>query len=232
MAHLSTLLSLSLVSTASSKMSSSALNSFYQAIEKRRTYYNLTNKSTLSDAELKTLVETSIKYTPSSYNSQSSRAVLVIGEKNQQLWDAIWAAHVQITPPELKETFEGKFKNAYKAGYGTVVFFEDQAAIDQLVKNQPPVAPLAETWSETTTGMAQYIVWTALAQAGLGANLQHYSQFTPDNAKAVTDFLGVPATWKPKAQMPFGVPADANAPGVAEWPKTFQPLEERVLVVQ
>lgn len=38
--------------------------------------------------------------------------------------------------------------------------------------------------------------WTALANEGMGATLQHYGQFGPANAEALAKFLDIPASWK------------------------------------
>jgi len=56
-------------------------------------------------------------------------------------------------------------------------------------------------WSEHSTGIAQFAVWTALAEAGIGASLQHYNPL-PDAAAARE--WNIPASWKLRAQLPFG----------------------------
>ena len=61
--------------------------------------------------------------------------------------------------------------------------------------------------------MAQFAVWSALATAGIGASLQHYYEPLVDERIAAT--WDVPATWKIRAQMPFG--ASESPPNV----KTF-----------
>ncbi|BEI83785.1 hypothetical protein CcaverHIS002_0403890 [Cutaneotrichosporon cavernicola] len=209
--------------------------SFADAIEARRSYYNITNESTLTNEQLEQLVADAIKYTPSSFNSQTSRAVLVTGEKNKALWNAVWEAHKANLKEEEIPVYEDKFKNSYSAGYGTIVFYEDQDAIDGFVKNFPIVQWTIKDWVQTSNGMAQFIAWTALASHGMGGNLQHYGQFGPANAEAINKNLGVPSGWKiPLAMLAFGVPADINAPGNPAFPKTFQPLVDgetgRVLV--
>jgi predicted oxidoreductase (fatty acid repression mutant protein) len=202
-------------------------------LQTRRTYYNLTAKSPISDEEILAIVERAIKYTPSSFNTQTSRAVVVIGDKHRQLWDAVWAAHKSTLPDEASiANFQPKFEEQYKPGYGSVVFFEDQEAMDNFIKMVPAVAGALPVFSQNTAGIAQFIVWTALAAEGLGASLQHYGGFGPVQAAAITKFLGTPESWKCSAIMPFGVPADADAPGLKEFPKTFQPIEERVKFIQ
>ena len=58
-------------------------------IQTRRTIYQLTNKSPLSDAQLQTLVEDAVKHAPTSFNMQQSRAVLVTGDMHHKVWDSV-----------------------------------------------------------------------------------------------------------------------------------------------
>jgi predicted oxidoreductase (fatty acid repression mutant protein) len=44
-------------------------------------------------------------------------------------------------------------------------------------------------------------VWTALAEAGIGASLQHYAPLIDAEVARTWD---VPLSWKLRAQMPFG----------------------------
>jgi len=56
----------------------------------RRTHYALSAESTLDDDQLLSLVQRAVKHTPTAFNSQSARAVLVLGDKHHQLWDAVF----------------------------------------------------------------------------------------------------------------------------------------------
>ena len=51
--------------------------SFIDQIEKRRTIYAIGNNVTVSNAELEALIKKTIRLSPSSFNSQSSRAVIL-----------------------------------------------------------------------------------------------------------------------------------------------------------
>ena len=91
---------------------------FFAAIEARRTYYQLSNESTISDARIKEIVAFALKHTPSSFNSQTSRLVVVLNKEHQKLWDTI----MDVYKTMLGEKFEqsrGRFE-AFKAAYGTV----------------------------------------------------------------------------------------------------------------
>lgn len=83
-------------------------------------------------------------------------------------------------------------------------------------------------WSENSTGMLQFAIWTALEAEGLGASLQHYAAYSPDIASGILGAFDLPKTWKCTAMMPFGVPT--GSPGVATRPKTFLPIDEKVRV--
>lgn len=69
--------------------------------------------------------------------------------------------------------------------------------------------------------MMQYAVWTTLAAAGVGANLQHYS---PVIDQEVATTWNIPDNWKLVAQLVLG----GVAAPAAE--KSFNPLEERLKI--
>lgn len=63
--------------------------SFFKAIEARRTYYALKPETTLTDAQLQSIVERAVKHTPTSFNMQHTRAVLVTKDVKNKVWDTI-----------------------------------------------------------------------------------------------------------------------------------------------
>ena len=73
--------------------------------------------------------------------------------------------------------------------------------IKELQQKFPLYADNFPIFSEHSAGMAQYAVWTALAEAGIGASLQHYAPLIDAEVARTWD---VPASWKLRAQMPFG----------------------------
>ena len=56
-------------------------------------------------------------------------------------------------------------------------------------------------WSEHSTAIAQFAVWTALSEQGIGASLQHYN---PIVDAEVAQAFDIPASWKLRAQLVFG----------------------------
>ncbi|MGX5615858.1 nitroreductase family protein [Bacillus toyonensis] len=191
---------------------------FYTALKERRTYYGINKEVQVSDEKIKEIVEFTVKHTPSAFNSQTARLVVLFGEAHDKLWD--------ITTETLRKVVgDGDFSgtqqkmDSFKAGYGTVLFFEDEAIVKSLQEKFAAYAENFPIWSHQASGMHQLVVWTGLEAEGLGASLQHYNPLIGDEVKQEWN---VPANWKLIAQMPFGNPT--AAPGEKE----FQPLEERV----
>lgn len=191
---------------------------FYTAIKERRSYYGINKEVGVSDEKIKEIVEFAVKHTPSAFNSQSSRLVVLTGLAHDKLWD--------ITTQALKKAVgEGDFSgtqqkmDSFKAGYGSILFFEDESVVKSLQEQFATYADNFPIWSQQTSGMHQLVVWTALEAEGLGATLQHYNPLIDDEVKKEWN---VPSNWKLIAQMPFGNPT--AQPG----DKEFKPLEDRI----
>ncbi|MCZ2969175.1 nitroreductase family protein, partial [Acinetobacter baumannii] len=188
---------------------------FYSAIEDRRSIYAISKEQVVSDEKIQEVIYHAVKHTPSAFNSQSARVVVLLGEQHDKLWD--------ITTETLRKVVgDGDFSgtqqkmDSFKAGYGTVLFFEDEAIVKSLQEKFAAYAENFPIWSHQASGMHQLVVWTGLEAEGLGASLQHYNPLIDDEVKQEWN---VPANWKLIAQMPFGNPT--AAPGEKE----FQPLE-------
>jgi len=175
-------------------------NSLLNSIKKRRTQYALGKSLPLSNEDTAELIREAVKHTPSSFNSQSSRAVILFGDESDKLWNIAKETLRQIVPADAFAQTEAKL-DSFAAGAGTVLFYEDQNVVKGLQENFPLYADNFPVWSEQSGGMAQHSVWTALANAGIGASLQHYN---PLIDQEVAKVWGVPASWKLRAQMPFG----------------------------
>ena len=59
--------------------------SFNEAVKARRSIYALSASSPISDAAITTIVNEAVKHSPSSFNSQSSRAILLLGEEHTKV---------------------------------------------------------------------------------------------------------------------------------------------------
>ncbi|KAI0827568.1 Nitroreductase [Trametes gibbosa] len=194
-------------------MSGSA--AFFEAVKTRRSVYTIGSDSTIPDEKIEEIVATAVKHAPSSFNVQSSRAVLLLGDEHKKLWDITLEVLKGIVPAEQFPATEGKIKG-FAAGHGTVLFFEDQERVKDLQTRFALYQDRFPTWSEHASGILQYIVWTALEAEGLGASLQHYNPLiTPQ----VLSTWKLPESWSLVAQLVFGKP---TAPAGE---KAFEPVE-------
>lgn len=199
----------------------SDLNTLQKLAEKRRSIYALSNQLPVSNDKIVKLVEHAILHTPSSFNSQSTRVVVLFGEEHQKLWNITEETLRKIVGDE--ENFKStKEKIAgFKAGAGTVMFFEDQSVVKSMQENAPLYADKFPIWANQTSAMHQYVIWTALASIDVGANLQHYNPVIDDK---IAEAWNIDKDWALNAQMVFGA-IDQPAGD-----KTFKPVEERMKV--
>ncbi|MGI6718084.1 MAG: nitroreductase family protein [Bacteroidales bacterium] len=195
---------------------------FLNAIKNRRSYYNLTDKSNISDEQIIDIIHEIVKNAPSAFNSQSTRLVILLGENHKKFWNIVKDILKKIAKSE--EAFvktEAKINNSFLAGYGTVLFYEDQETVQKLQEKFPSYKENFVVWSQHTNAIHQILIWIALEDEGFGASLQHYN---PLIDKAIEEEWGINHNWKLVAQMPFGIPADV--PGE----KSCITVEDRVKV--
>ena len=195
-------------------------NTAIATLKKRRTQYALGKNLPLSNADTEALIKEAMRLTPSAFNSQSSRAVILFGAESDKFWGFVMEALRKIVPADSFAPTEAKI-NSFAAGAGTVLFYEDQDVIAGLQQQFAAYAENFPVWSEQASGIAQFAVWVALSEANIGASLQHYNPL-PDAAAAAE--WNVPASWKLRAMMPFG----SNEGGFGE--KTFMDDAERFRV--
>ena len=193
---------------------------FNEAIKTRRTRYSIDSSATVSDSKIEKLVRDAVKYAPSAFHSQSSRAILLLGVNHSKLWAIVKEILRTKVSAENFPTTEAKI-DSFAAGHGTILYYEDMDVIKKMQEAVPPYAENFPVWSMQSAGMLQYAVWTALATEGMGASLQHYNPIIDEEAAKV---FGVPKSWKLLAQMPFGLPI--GEPAELE----YIDLENRVVV--
>lgn len=195
--------------------------SFLDAVAARRTYYSLSSDSTIPAERIEEIVQQAVKHVPSAFNSQSARVILLLGKQHEQLWDMAKTELKKIVPPASFQATEDKINGAFRSGYGTILYFEDMAVVEGLQQQFPAYKDNFPVWSNQSSGMLQFTIWTALELEGLGASLQHYNPVIDAAVKAAWN---IPDGWKLIAQMPFGKPV--AQPGEKE----YRPVEERVIV--
>ena len=92
---------------------------FLETTKLRRSYYQLSNESPISDARIQELVRHAISHVPSSFNSQTTRVVILLKGEHVKLWDAATEVHKASLSEEQFQKAEQRFKG-FRAAYGTV----------------------------------------------------------------------------------------------------------------
>ncbi len=196
-------------------------NNLKEAIMNRRSIYSLGSDSPISDEAIIEMINFAVKYTPSPFNCQSGRVVVLFGENHAKLWNIVKKTLKERIPADKFPATEKKVDESFASGHATVLFFEDRSIIKNLETSFPQYAENFPLWSEQSSAMLQYVVWVMLEDAGFGVSLQHYN---PIIDVEVGKNWNIDPNWKLISQMPFGMPT--AEPGE----KQFEPLEKRIKI--
>ncbi|MDN5467282.1 MAG: nitroreductase family protein, partial [Lactococcus raffinolactis] len=167
-----------------------------------------------------------VKLSPSAFNSQTSRVLILAGAEHKKLWQEIIATDLkaemdrQGVPESAWEGTKAKLDSFAAAGL-TALFFEDTDVVKGLQEQFPLYAENFPVWSEQSTGIASVNAWVALSELGLGANLQHYN---PVINATVAKTYDLPASWNLRGQLVVGSPEQEVGP------KEFMADEDRFKV--
>lgn len=193
---------------------------FTDIMKLRRSRYNLSKRLPMSEKQLKELLDQCLLQAPSAFNSQSARLLLLLGEKHEQLWQVVRRCLQAVVPSDKFEPTDKKIAS-FAAAYGTILYYDDMDTVSRLQAQFPDYKENFPVWAQQANGMLQFAVWTALAQAGVGASLQHYNPLIDQEVQKTFNVL---PSWHLVAQMPFGA---ASAPAED---KTYLPLDLRFRV--
>lgn len=195
-----------------------------EMLAKRHSEYALAPEWVASEQEVEQLLAHVLQLTPSHFNAQTVRMVLLTGTAHQEHWHLVEQALIGAMGKERYEkSTRAKVENSFASGAGTVLFFDDTTVTKQLMEKMPAYASNFATWAQQVQGSHQLLVWIGLTQLGFGASLQHYIGMNDDKIRAQ---VGVPNEWSFVAHMPFGkivTPAD---------PKDKLPLSDMLRVVR
>jgi predicted oxidoreductase (fatty acid repression mutant protein) len=195
----------------------------FQAAAKRHSVYALGKDCPVDTAGILELAKRAVSLAPSAFNSQGARVVVMAGKEHDVFWEQVLMALRPLSPDAASyEKTKAKI-GGFGAAAGTFLFFEDQKTIRDLQSRFPLYKDVFPVWSLESAGMLQFLVWTALAEAGVGASLQHYN---PLIDSWLAGRKGISPDWKLVAQMPYGrtlAPAE---------PKDSLPISERVLLME
>ena len=197
-------------------------NLFLDAVAKRRSHYALDKKEIVSRERIEEIIGTAVMNAPSAMNAQSSRVVVLFGEHHDRLWDIVTKTLKKIVPDmDFKRTKERL--DSFKAGYGTVLFYEDTKVIRKQEEDFALYKENFVPWAHQGNGILQFIIWTALESEGLGASIQHYNPLIDDE---VAEVFGINKDYKLLGQLVFGNPVGEPAD------KKILPVSERVTVIR
>ena len=174
--------------------------SFLGHIKQRRTIYAVGKNVALTPEQIESVIKEAVNHSPSAFNSQTSRIVTLFGESHLQFWNIVRETLRKIVPEAAFEGTNTKI-NSFAAGYGTVLFYEDQDVVKSLQEQFALYADNFPVWSEHSSAIAQFSVWTALSEHNIGASLQHYN---PIVDAEIAEIFDIPANWKLRAQLVFG----------------------------
>lgn len=198
-------------------------NEFLNLIEQRRTIYALAKNVVQTPEYLTDLIQRTIRESPSSFNSQSSRAVILFNAEHEKFWNFVKQELQAYATDEAAAAKTAAKMDSFAAGLGTILFFEDMSVVKDLQTRFALYAENFPIWAEHSTAMAQFATWTALHTEGLGASLQHYNPIVDQQVHKEWD---IPQNWKLRAQLVFGsIEAEAKA-------KTYIENAERFKVFQ
>ncbi|KXL51492.1 hypothetical protein M433DRAFT_60199 [Acidomyces richmondensis BFW] len=195
-----------------------------EAIQHRRTIYALNKNIPIDDKKIEEIVKHAVLHVPSSFNSQSARVVVLVKEEHDKFWDLTTEILKGIVPAEQWE-HTGNRVAGFRAAYGTILFYEDPGPVKKLQETYKIYADKFPQWSEHTSAMHQYAIWTMLEAEGVGCNLQHYNPL-PDQKAAAT--WNIPQDWSLKAQLVFGGIQDGAREKLPQKDQT--PLNERLFM--
>ena len=176
------------------------MSNFLNSIKARRTIYAIGKNLTVDQTTIEETIREAVKQSPSSFNSQTSRVVTLYGASHTQFWEIVRETLRKIVPEAAFEGTNAKI-NSFAAGYGTVLFYEDQDVVKSLQEQFALYADNFPVWSEHSSAIAQFAVWTALSEQNIGASLQHYN---PIVDAEIAEIFDIPANWKLRAQLVFG----------------------------
>ena len=175
-------------------------SSYLLQLQQRRCIQQLGKRVAYDQAYLTDLIQAAVLNCPSALNMKTTRIVILFSKAHKDFWHLVQEIQKTQIPEHLFSATATKIQKC-SAAYGTVLFFEDQTVIENLQKNSPLNSAELPLWSQQSLGMAQYAVWMALAEIGIGANFNYYN---PSIDYKVMQYLKISTKWKLQTQLVFG----------------------------
>lgn len=163
------------------------------SLEKRRSYYQITKELQVDEKRIIDRIEKLTELVPDAFNMKSSRVVVALGEKQEQLWNTVYDVFGGKVPKEKIDSF--------RSGVGTILYFYDEEVVEAMQEQFPRYAENFPGWALQASGMLQISIWSGLRELNIGASLQHYNPVIDD---AIRELFGLPQSYHLVAEMPFG----------------------------
>lgn len=170
---------------------------YLKAITSRRTIYSLKPElpSGVTIEEVQKIVQTIVKESPTAFNSQVNRAIILTGAAHKNAWNSVVNSFDN-------EAAKKRPESARDEAFGTIIFFTDDNTTKKLQNDFAAYAALFPQWADHASGAVQMSSWNALESIGLGGHLQHYNPYIKAGLPS-----GIPAEWSIHSQLVFGTPA-------------------------
>ena len=178
----------------------SKANDFINTLKSRYSCYALAKGSVLSDQDLIKFVEKCIYYNPSAFNVQSTRVVMLFGNRPKLVWTHV----LGLMPKDYPELLVKELENC-RESHVIFLFFDDCNATKKAAEDYHMNIENFESWAVQSLAMLQITLWNGLTHLGYGANIQHYNRQLDEFTKKEYD---LPSHWKLLAQMNVGLPSN------------------------
>ena len=137
-------------------------------------------------------IRTVVELVPDAFNMKSARVAVVTGQKQDELWDAIYDA---FGGKVAREKIDG-----FKAAAGTVLYFYDQDVVAGMQEQFPGYAANFPVWANQANGAAAEHL-DRPARAGRGCE---HPALQPGDRRCGAQLVGAPDSYVLLAQMPPG----------------------------
>lgn len=176
------------------------MKDFLELVKQRRSIYQLNKELPIREEEVLEIIKNISVCLPSAFHSQSARVVVLLGDEHKKLWDITKETLRKIVGAGNFAPTEEKM-HSFASGYGTILYFDDTSVTNQFAEQFANYKDKFPIWANQSNGILQFGIWTALAEKGIGASLQHYNPIIDDEVK---ETFTIPANYQLVAQMPFG----------------------------
>ena len=82
------------------------------------------------------MLRIAVKYAPSSFHSQSSRTILLLGQNHTKFWSIVKETLRSMVSVAKFPVTEEKV-NSFAAGHGTILYYEDMNVVKSLQQKFP-----------------------------------------------------------------------------------------------